>query len=59
MARSSVRSCNVAGAGGAGRGARSGGRVRWLRSPTGIVIGYIASVLMSVGILLILLKNGW
>ena len=26
---------------------------------TGIVIGYIASVLMSVGILLILLKNGW
>jgi hypothetical protein len=26
---------------------------------TGIVIGYIASVLMSVGILLTLLKNGW
>ncbi len=26
---------------------------------TGIVIGYIASALMSVGILLILLKNGW
>ena len=26
---------------------------------TGIVIGYIASVLMSVGILVILLKNGW
>ena len=26
---------------------------------TGIVIGYIASVLMSVGMLLILLKNGW
>ena len=27
--------------------------------PTGLVISYIASVLMSVGILLILLKNGW
>jgi hypothetical protein len=26
---------------------------------TGIVIGYIASMLVSVGILLILLKNGW
>jgi hypothetical protein len=26
---------------------------------TGIVIGYIASVLMSMGILLTLLKNGW
>jgi hypothetical protein len=26
---------------------------------TGIVIGYIASLLMSVGTLLILLKNGW
>jgi hypothetical protein len=26
---------------------------------TGIVIGYIASVLMSMGFLLILLKNGW
>jgi hypothetical protein len=26
---------------------------------TGIVIGYIASVLMSVGILLILLTSGW
>ena len=26
---------------------------------TGIVIGYIASMLMSVGILLVLLKTGW
>ena len=26
---------------------------------TAIVIGYIASVLMSVGVLRILLKNGW
>jgi hypothetical protein len=26
---------------------------------TGIVIGYIASMLMSVGILVVLLKNGW
>ena len=59
MARSSVRSCNVAGVGGAGRGARSGGGPGGSDPSTGIVIGYIASVLMSVGILLILLKNGW
>jgi hypothetical protein len=26
---------------------------------TGIVIGYVASMLMSVGILIMLLKNGW
>lgn len=26
---------------------------------TGIVIGYVAAVLMSMGILLILLKQGW
>ena len=57
--RSKVRSHEVAHSVVTGGGAHSSPRIRCLDPLTGLVIGYVAAVATFVGMLPMLLKNGW